>query len=122
MRAAKQQNKTLVIRDFTFIDNVVQINQLAAITTNPEAVNSVYNVAFGENINLKELFNLLRELLSKFDDKIGDATPFYGPDRKGDIKHSLASIDKARKLLGYNPKYSVKEGLKIAVDWYYKNL
>ena len=109
-------------RDFTYIDNIVQINQLAAITDNPKAINTVYNAAYGERINLTELYEYLRELLSKYDNNIASSNAIYGQEREGDIKHSLASIDKASELLGYNPKYSVREGLKLAVEWYYNNL
>ena len=109
-------------RDFTYIDNVIQANQLALLATNPEAVNQVYNVAFGERTTLTELFFYLRENLAIFDSEIGKIEPQYGPNRAGDIPHSLACIDKARTLLGYMPQYSVKAGLKEATKWYFENL
>ena len=109
-------------RDFTYVDNVIQANYLAMTTTNPRAVNKVYNVAFGERTTLNQLFNYLREGLSGFDPAIGKISPIYGPNRAGDIPHSLASIDKAKSLLGYDPKYSVASGLKEAIKWYWENL
>lgn len=109
-------------RDFTYIENVIQANYLAMTSTNPQAVNKVYNVAFGERTTLNQLFNYLREGLSGFDPAIGDISPVYGPFRAGDIPHSLASIDRARSLLGYDPKYSVKKGLQEAIKWYWDNL
>jgi len=109
-------------RDFTYIENVIQANYLAMTTKNPQAVNKVYNVAFGERTTLNQLFNYLKEGLSGFDPAIGDISPEYGPFRAGDIPHSLASIDRARSLLGYDPKYSVKKGLQEAIKWYWDNL
>lgn len=109
-------------RDFTYVDNVIQANFLAMTTTNPRSVNKVYNVAFGERTTLNQLFNYLREGLSAFDPAIGKISPIYGPNRAGDIPHSLASIDKARSFLGYDPKYSVASGLKEAIKWYWENL
>ncbi|RLD22512.1 MAG: LPS biosynthesis protein WbpP [Bacteroidetes bacterium] len=108
----------LTSRDFTFIDNVVQINQLAAITDNPEAINQVFNVAFGENTSLNELVYLLKSNLSKSDPTIADIEVIYGPERAGDVKHSLANIDKGKELLGYNPPVDFKEGLKRTVRWH----
>ncbi len=109
-------------RDFTFIENVIQANQLAAIVDNPEAVNTVYNIAYGERTSLNELIEYLKEFLSDYDKTINDVVVNYGPERVGDVPHSLASIDKAKNLLGYNPEFSVKEGLRKAIDWYWKNL
>ncbi|MDD2497822.1 MAG: NAD-dependent epimerase/dehydratase family protein, partial [Desulfitobacteriaceae bacterium] len=109
-------------RDFTYIDNVIQANELAMTTANPQAVNKVYNVACGERTTLNQLFNNLRESLSDFDPAIGEISPVYGPFRAGDIPHSLASIDSARSLLGYDPKFSVKNGLCEAIKWYWDNL
>lgn len=109
-------------RDFTYVDNVIQANMLALKVNNPDAINTVYNVAFGERTTLKELFEFLREELSVFDPCIHDIMPIFGPIRAGDIPHSLACIDKARTLLGYNPQYSVKDGLKLASKWYFENL
>ena len=109
-------------RDFTYIDNVIQMNELAMLTQNPEAINTVYNTAFGDRNTLNNLVNYLKEYLSDHDSKIADVEIEYGPNRAGDIPHSLASIDKAKKLLGYNPKFSMQQGLKEAVGWYWKNL
>ena len=109
-------------RDFTYIDNVIGMNKLAMTTENPDAVNQVYNTAYGERTTLKQLVSYLKEYLSEFDPEIAAIEVYHGPNRKGDIPHSLASIDKAKKLLGYNPKFSMKEGLKEAVSWYWENL
>lgn len=109
-------------RDFTYIDNVIQMNRLAIETTNPEAVNQIYNTAYGERTTLNQLVAYLKEYLSAFDPAIADIEPTHGPNRAGDIPHSLACVDKARKLLGYEPQFSMKEGLKEAVKWYWENL
>lgn len=109
-------------RDFTYIDNVLQMNLLALQTTNVQAVNTVYNTAYGENTTLNQLVGYLKELLSKYDPAIADVEILYGPVRKGDIPHSLASIDKAKALLGYAPKFNMKQGLTEAVKWYWENL
>jgi UDP-N-acetylglucosamine 4-epimerase len=109
-------------RDFTYIDNVIQMNILSMLTKNPNAVNTVYNVAFGERATLNELISALKQNLSKHDNKIADVEVNYGPERAGDIPHSLASIDKAKELLKYKPKYSLQSGLKEATDWYWENL
>ncbi|AIG30087.1 SDR family oxidoreductase [Flavobacterium psychrophilum] len=109
-------------RDFTYIDNVIQMNELAMFTQNPEAVNTVYNTAFGDSTTLNDLVKKLQFELSQFDPKIANVNIIYGPNRAGDIPHSLASIDKAKKLLGYNPKFSMQEGLKQSVKWYWEHL
>lgn len=109
-------------RDFTYIDNVVQMNLLALSTENPQAVNQVYNTAYGERTTLNQLVGYLKEYLSEFDPAISKVEILYGPTRLGDIPHSLACIDKARTLLGYAPRFSMKEGLKEAVKWYWENL
>ncbi len=109
-------------RDFTYVDNVIQANQLAAIAENPDAVNQVYNVAFGERTTLNELFGYLKENLAEFDSEIAHVEVQYGSNRTGDIPHSLASIDKAKNLLRYAPEFSVKAGLKQATKWYFENL
>lgn len=108
-------------RDFTYVDNVVQANQLALLAEDPAAVNQVYNVAFGERTTLNELFDYLREDLSKLDPEIAKVEPEYGPNRVGDIPHSLACIDKAKRLLGYAPEFSVKRGLEAATGWYFES-
>ena len=109
-------------RDFTYIDNVIQMNLLAMETTNPEAVNTVYNTAYGERTTLNQLVQYLEEYLSEYDSAIADVEVKHGPNRAGDIPHSLANIDKARELLKYDPKFSMKQGLKEAVKWYWENL
>jgi UDP-N-acetylglucosamine 4-epimerase len=109
-------------RDFTYIDNVIQMNVRAMTGTRTDAVNTVYNVAYGERTNLNELIALLKEYLSAYDPKIKEVQTVYGPERKGDVPHSLASIDKAKKLLGYAPEYDIKTGLKEAVAWYWEHL
>ena len=109
-------------RDFTYIDDVVQANQLALLATNPEALNTVYNVACGERTTLGELFGFLRENLAGFDPEIAKVEPQYGPPRAGDIPHSLADIGKARRLLGFEPQFSVASGLKDAATWYFNHL
>ncbi|GAA4076559.1 SDR family oxidoreductase [Flavobacterium cheonanense] len=109
-------------RDFTYIDNVIQMNELAMTTQNKEALNTVYNTAFGDRVTLNEMVNLLKENLSKHDASISEVSIVYGANRVGDIPHSLASIEKAKRLLNYNPKYSFSQGLKEAVEWYWENL
>ena len=109
-------------RDFTYIDNVVEMNLRAMETTNPNAVNQIYNTAYGERTTLNQLVSYLREFLSELDPKIADIEPTHGPNRAGDIPHSLACIDKARALLGYDPQFCMRDGLKEAVKWYWKNL
>jgi len=106
-------------RDFTYIKNVIQMNLLALNTQNPEAINTVYNTAFGERTTLNQLVEYLKEYLSEYDPKIADIEIIHGPNRLGDIPHSLASVEKARRLLGYNPQYSLNKGLKEAIHWYY---
>lgn len=108
-------------RDFTYIDNVLQINYLALTTSNDNAINQVYNVAYGESSTLNELFAQIKSNLQQFIPEIDSIEPIYGPFRKGDIPHSLASIDKARKLLNYNPQFSLKEGLEKTIKWYYES-
>lgn len=109
-------------RDFTYIENVIQMNELAMTTQNPDAVNTVYNTAFGDRNTLNDLVGYLKKYLAEFDPKIADVEIIYGENRAGDIPHSLASIDKAKTMLGYCPKYSLQEGLKEAVSWYWNNL
>lgn len=109
-------------RDFTYIDNVIQMNELAMLIENTQAVNTVYNTAFGDRTTLTQLVQLLKDNLAKYDPKIAEVEVIHGPNRAGDIPHSLASIDKAKKNLGYNPKFSIEDGIKEAVSWYFKNL
>lgn len=109
-------------RDFTYIDNVIQMNLRAMLSDKEEACNTVYNTAYGERTTLNELTSLLKEYLSEYDPKIAAVDVKFGPERKGDVPHSLASIDKAKKLLSYAPQYDIKLGLKEAVAWYWENL
>jgi len=109
-------------RDFTYIDNVIQMNKLALFTENKDAVNQIYNTAFGERTTLNMLVEYLKEYLSEYDEEIKTIKPTHGPNRAGDIPHSLASIDKAKELLNYAPEFSMKEGLKEACKWYWENL
>lgn len=109
-------------RDFTYIDNVVQMNLLALFSDNKEAVNQVYNTAFGERATLNELVEYLKEYLGEFDPEIKNVEIIHGPNRVGDIPHSLADVDKAKKLLKYSPAFSFPSGLKEAVKWYWENL
>lgn len=109
-------------RDFTYIDNVVQMNEKAMLAHNPEAVNTVYNTAYGDRNTLNDLVGYLKEYLSAYDEKIALVPVIHGPNRAGDIPHSLASIDKARALLGYDPQFSIRQGLKEATHWYWQNL
>lgn len=105
-------------RDFTYIDNVVQMNLLALTTENKEAINQIYNVAYGEQTTLNQLAAYLKEYLSEYDPQIRDVEIKKGEARVGDIPHSLASIDKAGKLLGYNPVYDIKQGLKETIKYF----
>jgi UDP-N-acetylglucosamine 4-epimerase len=101
-------------RDFTFVGNVVHANEKALFTTNAKALNEVYNVAFGEQTSLNQLFEMIKEVAGS------DLAPKYGPERKGDVKHSLADISKARQLLEYDPGISIRQGMKITFEWYRK--
>jgi len=111
-----------ISRDFTYIDNVIQANYLAAIVNDNGALNQVYNVAFGERTTLNRMFELIRGFASKYDSSVLQIVPEYGPDREGDILHSHASIEKAKQLLGYAPAYDVVKGLEESVDWFWKNM
>lgn len=109
-------------RDFTYIDNVIQMNLLALTSTNPEAVNQVYNTAYGDRTTLNQLVGYLKAFLSEYDPGITKIDILHGPNRIGDVPHSLASIDKAKNLLGYKPQYNLRDGLREAVKWYWNNL
>lgn len=102
-------------RDFTYIENVIEAN-LKAMASSSEVSGEAFNIAFGSQVNLKELVDKINELLEK------DVSPTFGPERAGDIKHSNACIDKAKNMLGYQPDYSFSDGLELAVDWYKENL
>lgn len=101
-------------RDFTFVENAVQANIKALFTTNPEAFNKAYNIACGERIDLNQLWEFIQEAANV------NLPPRYGPQRTGDIPHSLADVSKAKELLGYEPRITVREGLKKAYAWYVK--
>lgn len=109
-------------RDFTYIDNVIQMNLLALTTENKDALNEVYNTAVGDRTNLLELTALLKKYLAEFDPEIATIEIKHGPEREGDIPHSLASVEKAKNMLGYDPQFKIEDGLKNAVDWYWSNL
>jgi len=109
-------------RDFTYIDDVIQANLLSLVTTNDDAVNTVYNIAYGSRNTLNDLFSYLKDYLSDFDSEISNIEVIYGPNRPGDVPHSHASVHKAKVNLNYNPKFSLQKGLKEAVKWYWKNL
>src|SRR5690606_23889388 len=109
-------------RDFTYIDNVIQMNELAMLTNNPNAINQVYNTAVGDRTTLNQLVSLLKKYLSIYDQEIAKLEVSHGPNRLGDIPHSLASVEKARNLLGYEPLYNIEEGLQYAIKWYWENL
>lgn len=106
-------------RDFTYIDNVIQMNERAMLTDNLKAVNTVYNTAVGDRTNLNQLVGYIKEFLIEYDAEISAIDINYGPNRVGDIPHSLASVDKAKELLGYQPTHVIREGLKEAVRWYW---
>ena len=108
-------------RDFTYIDNVVEINIQALLTQNDSAINQIYNVAFGEATSLNSLFTMLRDEMELLDQGVKAIEPIYEKIRAGDIPHSLASIEKAKQLLHYAPEISVEEGIKRTVAWYVKD-
>jgi UDP-N-acetylglucosamine 4-epimerase len=109
-------------RDFTYIDNVIQMNILAMLTLDPKAINTVYNTAVGDSTTLNQLVQYLKDELTVYDPDIGQVEILHGPNRTGDIPHSLASIEKSQSLLGYQPTLRLREGLKKAVKWYWANL
>lgn len=108
-------------RDFCFVDNVVQANLLAATTSSTEAINQVYNIGLGQRTTLNELFELMKKSLRRFDPDLPDTKPVYRDFRPGDVRHSLADISKARRLLGFEPAYQVEQGLDLAMDSYRRN-
>jgi len=109
-------------RDFTYIDNVVQMNMLAITTDNSDALNEVYNTAVGDRTTIKSMAENLRGFLSELDPKIANVSIEHGPNRQGDVPHSLASVEKAKTNMGYVPSHHFEEGLKEAVQWYWENL
>jgi len=109
-------------RDFTYIDNVMQMNLLAITTENENAINQVYNTAVGDRTTLLQLTELLKKYLGQHDEQIKNVEIVHGPNRKGDIPHSLASIEKAKELLGYEPSHRIEDGIAQSVQWYWNNL
>lgn len=109
-------------RDFCYIENVVSVNLLAAMSDDPRAWNQVYNVAAGQRTTLKELFQQIRDLLAKSKPELAQFSATYRDFREGDIRHSLANIDKAKRLLGYEPIHDVPAGLRLALEWYKQSL
>jgi len=105
-------------RDFCHVDNIVQANLLAATATSPEAANQAYNIALGQRTTLTELFTHLQSSLRRRNPTLPESKPVHGPERAGDIRHSLADISKARQLLGFAPTMNVADGLERAMDWY----
>ena len=105
-------------RDFTFIENVVQANIKAALSVNTEAVNQIYNCAFGENTNLKELVESIKKVLDKLDIGSSSSKVINGPIRQGDVQHSLADISKSQELLNYNPMCSFSQGIEKTIAWF----
>jgi UDP-N-acetylglucosamine 4-epimerase len=109
-------------RDFCFIDNAVQANLLAATTVNENALNQVYNVAVGEQTTLNQLFEKIKALLDDYKPELANKEPHYRDFRQGDVRHSLADISKAQRLLGYSPTHRIDDGLKEAMSWYTSNI
>lgn len=108
-------------RDFCYIENVIQANLLSALTDNGGAMNKVYNIAFGKQTSLNQLYGLIRGEVSKYKPEVMKGEPVYGPFRMGDIRHSLADISKAKNLLGYQPEYNVAQGMAHSIAWYVRN-
>ncbi len=109
-------------RDFTFVANVVQVNEKAATTSNKDAINTVYNVACGEQTSLNELITSIKDAMKSEGRDVDNILPIYGPERVGDVPHSLASIEKAKNLLNYKPSHMFNEGLNETIKWYLKNI
>jgi len=108
-------------RDFCYVDNAVQANILAATTENPDALNQVYNVAFGEQTTLNALFQMIKNLVKESRPEAQTMHPVYRDFRPGDVRHSLADIGRIKHLLGYAPKYCLSAGLKESAGWYLMN-
>lgn len=115
-------------RDFTYIENVIEANKKSILTESCKlkctdgSINQIFNIAYGENTTLNELFTFLKDNLAKYDSSISLINPNYGPYRSGDIPHSQASIEKANQLLGYSPQFSAKKGFELAAEWYWNNI
>lgn len=112
----------LFSRDFTHVSNVILANNLAALTTNPEAINQIYNVACGEQTSLNQLVEKLISSLAQYQAEVKNAQVIHGENRIGDIPHSLASIEKGKTLLGYQPKMYFNQGIDNTCLWYYENI
>lgn len=108
-------------RDFTYVDNVILANNLAATTVNTKAFNTAFNVACADTTSIKQLAFMIRDNLAVYKPEIAAIEPQYGPERAGDVPHSFASVDQARNILGYEPLVRFEEGLKRAVEWYKDN-
>lgn len=108
-------------RDFCYVGNVVQANILAATAVSNHALNQIYNIAVGDRTTLNQLYFQLRDALSLRFPHLSNVLPVYRDFRLGDVRHSLADIEKARQLLGYHPDYRISEGLNLAMDWYVNN-
>ncbi len=111
-----------ISRDFTHVDNVVSANHLAALAEGSEALNQVYNIACGDSTSINRMYEIIRESLGVFNRETLKVEPLYGPERAGDIRHSLASIEKAGRLLGYRPQIGIEEGLPATVRWFREKL
>ena len=109
-------------RDFTYIDNVLQMNYLAMTTKNPTATNQVFNTAVGDRATIKEMAEAIKTGLTKYKKEVSKIPLQFGPERLGDVPHSKASIDKAKKLLDYSPTHTFEEGIEASLEWYYNNL
>ena len=109
-------------RDFCYVENVVQANLLAATTANPAALNQVYNIALGERTTLNDLFRMIQAALRRIEPSLPEQQPVYREFRPGDIRHSLASIAKAQRLLGFAPTHRIDQGLALAMEWYRRNV
>ena len=109
-------------RDFTYIDNVLQMNYLAMTTKNPAAINQVFNTAVGDRVTIKEMAETIKKGLTRYKKEVAEITLQFGPERSGDVPHSQASIEKAKKLLDYSPTHTFEEGIEASLEWYYNNL
>jgi UDP-N-acetylglucosamine 4-epimerase len=109
-------------RDFCYVENVVQANLLAATTTNEDALNQAYNIAVGDRTTLNDLYRAIHDGLRRRNPALPEQKPTYRDFRVGDVRHSLANVDKARRLLGYAPTHTMPQGLELALDWYVANV
>lgn len=109
-------------RDFCYVDNAVQMNLLAATSSNHQALNQAFNVAMNNRTSLNELFEMIKEKLNNKLNELDNKIPVYKDFRQGDVRHSQADIKKAKALMGYKPEYSISDGMDEALDWYLSNL